>query len=309
MRTAILIAAALAGLLVGSGLADDGRHRPTYVRVSPLSQQMGPGSAAIGARIDVAAPRPGRSGSASGRTARTSASGVARVPVLYPPLVSTSPILRNPAPLGPGSFWYSDDGGHSCPYLPDSVLPCFRIVTPGGSAVVSPGVNPAGIAASIAMTLALQPGEIHVSPASGGLTGAASWFWLDPAPGTAAVSVTLAGESVTVTAVPEVEWRFGDGTSATGAGLAYRPGPAPAGAVTHVYQARCLPRDRGRNPYVLPSCGGSGYTVEAVVSWRVSYTASGLISASGSLATRTTGASVAYPVSEARAFLVPNGSR
>jgi hypothetical protein len=308
MRTATIIVAAAAGMLVASGFADNGKHRPPYVRVSPLSQQMGPGSAAIGARIDVVAPRPGRSGSASGRTARTSSSGGARAPVLYPPLVSTAPILRNPAPLGAGSFWYSDGGGHSCPYQPGSVLPCFRVVTPSGDSV-SPGLNPVGVAASIAAAMALHPGEIHVSPASVGLTGAAAWFWLDPAPGASSVSVTLAGESVTVTAVPEVEWSFGDGTSAAGAGVAYRPGSPPAGAVTHVYQARCLPGDRGRNPYVLPSCGGNGYTVEVLVSWRVSYTATGLISSSGSLATRTTGASLAYPVSEARALLVPNGSR
>ena len=46
---------------------------------------------------------------------------------------------------------------------------------------------------------------------------------------------------VTVTAVPEVEWRFGDGVAARGTGMAYRPGPTPAEASTHAYDTRCLP--------------------------------------------------------------------
>jgi hypothetical protein len=42
----------------------------------------------------------------------------------------------------------------------------------------------------------------------------------------------------------------------------------------------------------------------AVVSWRVTYTASGPIVSGGGLPTRTTETSALYPVSEARAFLV-----
>jgi hypothetical protein len=274
------------------------------LRIGVYSQNASGRGAAIGASIQTRATAPARPPRPAARRPGSSA----EVAPLYPAIESTSPILRNPAPLGPGSFWYTDDDGHRCPYLPNSVGPCFRVVTPGDGAVSSPGVNPAGVAESIAAGLALSPGEIHVSPASGGLTGATSWFWLASAPGTSSVSVTLAGESVTVTAVPEVDWRFGDGASARGAGVAYRRGPAPAEAVTHVYGTRCLPGDQGRNPYVLGSCGVRGYTVEVVVTWRVSFTASGLISSSGSLASRTTGTSLAYPVSEARAFLIPNGS-
>jgi hypothetical protein len=123
--------------------------------------------------------------------------------------------------------------------------------------------------------------------------------------------VTLAGERVTVTAEPEaVEWRFGDaGAVSGGAGVAYRPGPPPPDAVTHVYGTRCLPGDQGHNPYVLASCGGDGYTVEAVVSWRISYAATGPVGASGSLPMRSTEASAVYPVSEARAFLLGGGSQ
>jgi hypothetical protein len=144
-----------------------------------------------------------------------------------------------------------------------------------------------------------------------GLTGAISWFWLDPAPQVEELTVTLAGETVTVRAEPTViAWRFGDGAGRTGGrGLPYRSGPPPADAIVHVYETRCLPGDQGRNPYVLGSCGSSGYRLEAVVAWRITYVASGPIDASGTLPTRTTAADAPYPVSESRGFLVPGASR
>jgi hypothetical protein len=144
-----------------------------------------------------------------------------------------------------------------------------------------------------------------------GLTGAASWFWLDPAPRVEELTVSLAGETVTVTAEPsKVEWRFGDGMDLSGGpGRSYRPGPPPADAVLHVYETRCLPGDQGRNPYVLGSCGSTGYEVEGIVVWRISFIATGPIDASGALPPRTTETSAPYPVSEARGFLVSAGSR
>ena len=101
-----------------------------------------------------------------------------------------------------------------------------------------------------------------------------------------------------------MEWRFGDDASLrAGAGVPYRPGEPPPGAVRHRYQTRCLPGDRGRS-FVLPSCGRDGYTVEAVVVWQISYRASGPVVRLGALPSRTTATSLIYPVSEARAFLI-----
>jgi hypothetical protein len=137
------------------------------------------------------------------------------------------------------------------------------------------------------------------------LTGADSWFWLDPAPQRQTLSVSLAGETVSVVADPIVEWRFGDGASLDGGpGVRYQPGAAPADAIRHLYKTRCLPGDQGRDPYVLASCGQDGYGVAAVVVWRISYRAAGPVGESGTLPTRTTENSTAYPVSESRAFLV-----
>lgn len=228
----------------------------------------------------------------------------------YPPLASDSALARDPQPFGPGSFWYPVGPGRVCIYAPGSVLPCYTLVGPGG-APGRPPLDPAAIAASIAERLTLSPGRIQTSPRGAGLTGASSWFWLDPAPRVEQLTVSLGGETVTVTAEPNrVEWRFGDGFDVSaGPGRPYRPGPPPADAVLHVYETRCLPGDQGRNPYVLGSCASTGYQLEAVVAWRISFRATGPIEASGALPTRTTATSVPYPVSEARGFLVSGGLR
>ena len=233
-----------------------------------------------------------------------------QLPERYPALPVTSALARNPQPVGPGSFWNPIGSGRVCMYAPDSVLPCFTLVG-GGKAPAGPRLSPQAIAASVAERLGLSPGAIHASPRLTGLTGAASWFWLDPAPGTEELSVSLAGETVTVSAEPvTVEWQFGDGTSlAGGPGRPYEPGSPPEGAVVRVYQTRCLPGDQGRNPYVLASCGSTGYPVDATIVWRITFSARGPVDATGALPTRTTATSIAYPVSEARGFLSTGGSK
>jgi hypothetical protein len=143
-----------------------------------------------------------------------------------------------------------------------------------------------------------------------GLTGAPAWFWLDPAPSGRSRSVSLRGEHVTVTAsAKQVRWRFGDGASLIGGpGVPYRSGDdAPDGVVRHEYETRCLPGDQGHDPYVLSSCGPRGYAVTAELAWDISYDASGPISQSGGLPSRTTATTLDYPVSEARGFLASGG--
>jgi hypothetical protein len=197
-------------------------------------------------------------------------------------------------------------------YGPSSSALCYTITNRGGGTPAGPGVNPAAIAAALAARLELAPGRIEASPAAarGGLTGADSWFWLVPAPRREVLSISLRGESVSVSAEPSVEWRFGDGASLMGGpGRPYAPGTPPADAVRHLYETRCLPGDAGRNPYVLTSCGAGGYAVEALVHWSISFGASGVVSGSGSLPARTTSTGISYPVSEARGFLVGGVTR
>jgi hypothetical protein len=144
---------------------------------------------------------------------------------------------------------------------------------------------------------------LQVSPPSAGVTGAASWFWLDPRPVVQTRTVSLAGETVTVDATPQVSWQLGEGADASGAGVPYRAGSPPTDAVTHSYETRCLPGDQGRDPNVLPSCGAHGYQVTATVTWNFDYQAEGPVGASGTLPDRSTASGIVYPVSEVRAFL------
>ncbi len=299
--------------LAPTARADSGNE----IKIGRLSQQIGPGQAAIAAHIDVRQSAPGREARRSSprrdrlMSLPTVGGAGDNLPEPYPALKADSPVARNPRPLGPDTFWYPvGPGGRVCMYAPDAAAPCFTLVGPGANPA-GPRLNPEAIAASVADRLALFPGRIQPSPRLAGLTGAASWFWLDPAPRAEELRVSLAGETVTVRAEPSVvEWRFGDGTSlAGGPGRPYEPGPPPADAVVRVYETRCLPGDQGRNPYVLASCVSTGYPVEAMIVWRITFSARGPVDASGALPSRTTATSIAYPVSEARGFLISGGSR
>jgi hypothetical protein len=276
------------------------------VRVGWLSQQITPDEARIGASIHASERVPGRPAPPS-----PSAGGGTSTPAGVPTLPSTSPLLQRTHPVGPGSFWYTTLDGQRCVYVATGPGPCYR-VTPGGGGPAQPPVDPAVVAAAAARRLALVPGTIRASPSAReqGLTGASSWFWLDPPPSSRSVSVSVGRQRVTVTAAAkEVRWTFGDGSSLTGGpGVPYRSGAAPDRAIRHRYRTRCLPGDQGHHPYVLASCRARGYTVTAELAWGISYEARGPVSETGGLPSRTTATSVEYPVSEARGFLTAGGA-
>jgi hypothetical protein len=310
--TLLLLALAFSLAVPVAANADGG------IKVGWYSQQVRPSRAAVGGHIQASAARapltrdrgvtPAGTAQRVVVTIRTAHSGP-NLPPPFPPLSTSSPILRHQHPFGPDSFWYTDAAGHACQYVPDSVTPCFTLVGPGtNSGAVR--LSPAAVAESLTRRVELAPGEINTSPERTGLTGAPSWFWLDPAPRRQSLSISLAGETVSVIADPTVEWRFGDGGSLDGGpGVPYQAGASPADAVEHAYQARCLPGDQGHDPYVLASCGQDGYSVEALVVWHITYNAAGPLSATGTLPTRTTDSSTSYPVSESRAFLVGGGGQ
>jgi hypothetical protein len=296
-----LIALLLIALVAATPACADGA-----VDVHAFSSQAPEGEASTGSSITVTSSTPGRSGrSGSGGGSVQTANGEGGS--------AGAPASGSPGrvePLGQGSYRYTGAGGEECLYLTEGVNSCAgeeeaRPVAPAQPA--RPAVSPEAVAVTVSDRLNLEVGRIVASPSAqtAGLTGAASWFWLEPAPAARVLSISLRGEQVTVSAsVKEVLWSFGDGAQlAGGAGVSYRPGTAPAGAVLHTYNTRCLPGDRGRDPNVLASCGAEGYTVAANVVWAISYQASGPVSASGTLPSRTTAGSIAYPVSEARAFL------
>ncbi len=309
-------AAALAGVIATA--ATGATKPPVKIKVGVGSQQLSPARAQVSASVSASGERPGRPGRQGGATTTASAPHPTPAPrkqpheaapsPAYPSLPASSPFLANPKPFGPRSFWYPIPGGVRCVYLPDATPLCF-IVTPGGHRTLppQPRVDPGAIAVSVAARLVLAAGRIEASPSVriAGLTGADSWFWLAPRPQAHVLTVSEAGEQVSVRAQPEaVEWRFGDGASLrAGPGMPYRPGEPPAEAVRHRYETRCLPGDRGRS-FVLSICGRAGYAVEALIVWQISYRASGPVVRLGALPSRTTATSLSYPVSEARAFLV-----
>ncbi len=275
------------------------------IRVGVYSQQKKRSHASAGASITVNRTQPGHqprtqapqsNGPRTGTTPRNDGGPAKTLP-------GDAPILDDPTPAGGDSFWYPGPNGESCLYVPDGTPACYTITDPGPAAQP---VQPATIAAMLASRVNLEAGQLQASPARGAITGAPTWFWLDPAPRQRTLAITTAGETVTVTAAtPEIAWRFGDTHGATGgAGVPYRPGPTPAAAVVHVYQTRCLPGDRGRNPTVLASCDNSGYSVEADVRWQIGYHARGPINQDGTVSPRTTTAELTLPVTESRAFLV-----
>jgi hypothetical protein len=313
-RRSLIATALLAALLAAptAARADGG------IKVGWYSQQVRPSHAAVGADIHASTARTGAARDRGGTpapteqgvvTIKTRGGAAANLPPPFPPLSTSSPILQDQHPFGPGSFWYTDAAGHACQYVPNSVTPCFTLVGPGSNNGAG-SLSPSAVAQSLSQRVELAPGEIKTSPTRAGLTGAQSWFWLDPAPRRQSLSISLAGETVNVTADPTVEWRFGDGASLDGGpGVPYQADAPASDAITHVYDTRCLPGDQGHDPYVLASCGQDGYSIAALVVWRISYSAAGPIAASGALPARTTEASTAYPVSESRAFLVSGGGQ
>lgn len=272
-------------------------------RIGQVSQQTSPSHATAGASVEVSTRQPGAPGGSQRATA-PAASG-AQSPA--------EPEAATVADEGssPGST-ASQRPATTCEIRwvpPCAIPPPEAAPQPAAAGPARPALNPTVVAERVAARVSLAAGTVDASPRAEGWTGAASWFWLAPAPTTHTVSASLDGERVTVSAsVASVRWSFGDGASLTGGpGVAYRPGAAPADAVQHVYQTRCLPGDQGHDPNVLPSCGPDGYTVSATVQWSIGYTASGPIGGGGALPSRSTSTSIAYPVSEARAFLTSTG--
>ena len=307
MSRAVLLAFALLVTLAegtSSALASS-PHTPPVIRIGEFSSQASPAHARAGAHVSMRESRPGRTTPAT-PVVESNASVNTPPPVLT--LSSSSPLLQNPHPMGPGTLWYQGPPGQQCVYAPSTSPLCFAIVGPNGGRL-----DPSSVAAAVAqsMDLVLPPIEASPSASRDGLTGDASWFWLDGAPGEKSVTLRLGAELVTVTADPSAtDWSFGDGAVGSGgAGVAYRPGTPPADAITHVYETRCLPGDQGRDPNVLASCGSDGYEVAALVRWTISFTATGPVAGAGALPARTTESSLVYPVSEARAFLVAGGSQ
>ena len=137
---------------------------------------------------------------------------------------------------------------------------------------------------------------VVANPAPVGLVGLESWFWLDKPQVALVATEFFGGAQYRITATPSgADWDFGDGTDvryagSSGFGL---PFPAPS-SVAHVYQAHSQ----------------SGYTVEARVSYDVSWTAvvDGVWAGPYPMGTTSVGAvPLTYQVEQAQPELVELG--
>jgi hypothetical protein len=149
------------------------------------------------------------------------------------------------------------------------------------------GVDPRAIAERLVRDLPFPAAGVGANPAGRGLTGLASWFWVE---GYTAAPITETvrafGLTVSVEATPEsVSWDFGDGTTAPGGGL----GTPPPGRsdVQHVFETRGRPTLRVRA------------LIRLAVRWRVG------AGPWEPLAPVVRTAVLDYPVVESRSVLVP----
>lgn len=293
---------ALAALIATSLLLALAKVASASVRAGWVSEQESSSRASAGASVEVSSHSPGDQGGSESTAA----------PVVSSPESSSvaagAPITSESSSASPARQRGAVTNTCEVRWVPPcALLEASAVPAPPAAGTPRPNVSPVVLASAAAGRIPLVAGGIEASPSAkaDGLTGAASWFWLSPTPAAQSVTVAAGGEHVTVSAAPsEVQWDFGDGSSLRGgAGVPYRPGAAPADAVRHVYEVRCLPGDRGRDPNVLASCGPDGYTVAASVVWAISYHASGPVSSGGSLSSRSTTSSLVYPVGEVRAFL------
>lgn len=158
-------------------------------------------------------------------------------------------------------------------------------------------VDPADLAAQARKALPLPLPKVATSPNAAGdqLVGVPTWLWIDGGWAPASATAALPGVSVTVTAVPEsVTWDMGDGSKVVcrGPGTPYdetRPSDEQTTDCSHTYK-----RSSAGQP-------GERFAVAATLTWRVSWTASG-VAGGGSLGAVTRTSRLGLRVAEAQAL-------
>jgi hypothetical protein len=162
-----------------------------------------------------------------------------------------------------------------------------------------PAVAPATLARTASRYLPLPPPEIHVNPPADHdqLVNLASWLWADPATwGARSATASVPNESATVTAVPvSVTWTMGDGGRVVcrGPGVPYDVRRGPAGQ--HTGCSYTYRRSSAGQP-------GERYAVTATTTWQLTWTATGVTAASGTLPPLLRTSQTSLRVAEAQAI-------
>jgi hypothetical protein len=149
---------------------------------------------------------------------------------------------------------------------------------PSSAAPTGLAVTPAMLARQASRFLPLPVPLIRTNPDADQLVFLETWLWVGPASwGRRTATASVPGLSVTVVATPStVTWRPGDGAMQVcqGPGTAYDPSRAPdaqQSTCSYTYRSSSLAQPGGR------------YLMTATITWNVSWTSGGAISASGTL--------------------------
>jgi hypothetical protein len=268
-KVATVVTAVLGLLLAGVA--------PAFADVDPV-----PGDTGAGIGVSVSTVRGGQGGgSGGGRSCTYQKANVPGNP--------QSELVNPPPPPTPGQqgSWYLYDCSATGNLFATGV-----IWVPDGQ----PAVAPAVLAKEAYRWLPAPPPAIRTSPRAtvDQVVNVPTWLWVDPASwGTRTATASVPNESATVTATPvRVTWRMGDGSRVVcaGPGTPYTAGdPArPSPDCGHTYRRSSAGQ------------GGLRYLVSATTSWRISWVASGVVAASGTLAPLERTATTSLRVAEAQ---------
>lgn len=267
--------AALAALLLGLSLA------PAYADVDTIRGDTGAG---IRVRVISASGGGGGGGGSGGRPCTYQKANVPGDP--------SSELVNPPPPPTPGEkgSWYF----YEC--APGGLMgPVGLTWVPAGR----PAVPPAVLAQEAARFVAAPAPSIQLNPPAGSdhLVNLESWLWVDPSTwGPRSATASVPNESATVVATPvSVTWAMGDGAKVTcrGPGVPYDPNRAPEGQRTNC--AHTYKRSSAGQP-------GQRYAVSATTTWSLRWTATGVVTASGTLAPLLRTSTTTLRVAEAQAI-------
>jgi hypothetical protein len=162
-----------------------------------------------------------------------------------------------------------------------------------------PAVPPAVLAQQASRFVAAPAPGIQLNPPAGSdhLVNLESWLWVDPSTwGQRSATASVPNESAAVVATPlSVTWNMGDGNTVTcrGPGVPYNPARPPDSQHTtcsHTYR-----RSSAGQP-------GERYTVTATTTWALRWTATGVVTASGTLPPLLRTSTTSLRVAEAQAI-------
>jgi hypothetical protein len=276
-KVATVLAIAI-GLLLASVV-------PAAADVNPVRRDTGAG---IRVRVISASGGGGGDGGSGGRPCTYTQANIAGDPstelVIPPDMAPTSANKE-------GTWYFYECQDPQAPFGVNS----GTVFVPTGQ----PAVPPAVLAQEAARFVAAPAPSIQLNPPAGSdhLVNLESWLWIDPSTwGRRSATASVPNETATVVATPvSVTWTMGDGAKVTcrGPGVPYDPNRPPEGQRTncsHTYK-----RSSAGQP-------GQRYAVSATTTWSLSWTATGVVTASGTLAPLLRTTTTTLRVAEAQAI-------